>query len=98
MYNYSLENKSNNDLYLLELLVDNNKFVKFIENKMDKITFKIKNNNINNIVIKLTDIIKIKEYSDQCNINDNIGKIINKNFFIKFTINKNNINVFYFIN
>ena len=81
MYNYSLENKSNNDLYLLELLVDNNKFVKFIENKMDKITFKIKNNNINNIIIKLTDIIKIKEYSDQCNINDNIGKIINKNFF-----------------
>ena len=65
MYNYSLENKSNNDLYLLELLVDNNKFVKFIENKMDKITFKIKNNNINNIVIKLTDIIKIKEYSDK---------------------------------
>ena len=48
---------------------------------MDKITFKIKNNNINNIIIKLTDIIKIKEYSDQCNINNNIGKIINKNFY-----------------
>lgn len=98
MYNYSLENKSNNDLYLLELIINNNKFIKFIENKMDKITFKIKNNNINNIIIKLTDIIKIKEYSDKCNINNNIGKIINKNFFIKFDISKNNINVFYFIN
>lgn len=98
MYNYSLENKSNNDLYLLELLVDNNKFVKFIENKMDKITIKIKNSNISNINIKLTDIIKIKEYTGKCNINNNIGKIINKNFFIKFDISKNNINVFYFIN
>ena len=98
MYNYSLENKSNNDLYLLELLVDNNKFVKFIENKMDKITFKIKNNNINNIIIKLTDIIKIKEYTEKCDINNNIGKIVNKHSFIKFNINKNNINIFYFIN
>ena len=58
MYSYSLENKSNNDLYLLELLIENNKFVKFIENKMDKITIKIKNSNISNINIKLTDIIK----------------------------------------
>lgn len=98
MYSYSLENKTNNDLYLLELLIENNKFIKFIENKMDKITIKIKNSNVNNINIKLTDIIKIKEYTCKCNINNNIGKIINKHFFIKFNINKNNINIFYFIN
>lgn len=99
MYNYSLENKYNTNLYLLELNVNNdNKFVKFIENKMDTINFKTKNIKIDNIIVKLIDIKNIKEYIENYNINNDNIKIINKKFCLKINVNKNNLQVFYFIN
>lgn len=98
MYNYSLENKYNTNLYLLELNMNNNKFIKFIENKMDTINFKTKNIKIDNIIVKLIDIKNIKEYIENYNINNDNIKIINKKFCLKINVNKNNLQVFYFIN